>query len=115
MGGYGVEMRKLLVGLAIGLAALPASGQSVRAGIDAWQKGDTAGAVAIWRPLRKKARRKPRAGRVHELPARQTGTPGLIRTVPYRPPPPALPVAEPDPVVSIPRSTCMAGEPAGAP
>ena len=45
-------MRKLLLGLMIGaLSVLPAQAQSVRAGIDAWQKGDTAGAVAIWRPL----------------------------------------------------------------
>jgi len=44
-------MRKLLLGLAIGTLSLPATAQSVRAGIDAWQKGDTAGAVAIWRPL----------------------------------------------------------------
>ena len=48
-------MRKLLLGLIIGAAAaLPAHSQSVRAGIDAWQKGDTAGAVAIWRPLAEK-------------------------------------------------------------
>ena len=44
-------MRKFLIGLTMVAAALPASAQSVRAGIDAWQKGDTAGAVAIWRPL----------------------------------------------------------------
>jgi uncharacterized protein len=44
-------MRNLLLGLMIGAMALPASAQSVRAGIDAWQKGDTEGAVAIWRPL----------------------------------------------------------------
>ncbi|HET9353286.1 MAG TPA: SPOR domain-containing protein [Sphingomicrobium sp.] len=44
-------MRKLLFGLIIGAAAFPAAAQSVRAGIEAWQKGDTAGAVAIWRPL----------------------------------------------------------------
>lgn len=44
-------MRKLLLGLTIVAMALPASAQSVRAGIEAWQKGDTAGAVAIWRPL----------------------------------------------------------------
>ncbi len=44
-------MRKLLLGLTIAAMALPASAQSVRAGIEAWQKGDTAGAVAIWRPL----------------------------------------------------------------
>jgi len=48
-------MRKLLLGLMIGVAAtLPAHSQSVRAGIDAWQKGDTAGAVAIWKPLAEK-------------------------------------------------------------
>ena len=48
-------MRKLLLGLMIGAAAaVPAHSQSVRAGIDAWQKGDTAGAVAIWRPLPEK-------------------------------------------------------------
>jgi cell division septation protein DedD len=35
----------------IGATALPAAAQSVRAGIEAWQKGDTAGAVVIWRPL----------------------------------------------------------------
>ena len=31
--------------------AVPASAQNVKAGIDAWQRGDYAGAVAIWRPL----------------------------------------------------------------
>ena len=44
-------MRHLLLALVIGAVALPAAAQSVRAGIEAWQKGDTAGAVAIWRPL----------------------------------------------------------------
>ncbi len=29
----------------------PASAQSVKAGVDAWQRGDYVGAVAIWRPL----------------------------------------------------------------
>jgi cell division septation protein DedD len=47
-------MRKLLLGLMIGAIALPAAAQSVRAGIEAWQKGDTEGAVAIWRPLAEK-------------------------------------------------------------
>lgn len=48
-------MRNLLLGLMIGaFAMLPAHAQSVRSGIDAWQKGDTAGAVAIWRPLAEK-------------------------------------------------------------
>ena len=54
MSGYGVDMRKLLLGLVIGMAAMPATAQSVRDGIEAWQKGDTAGAVAIWRPLAEK-------------------------------------------------------------
>jgi TPR repeat protein len=31
--------------------AAPLSAQSVKAGIDAWQRSDYAGAVAIWRPL----------------------------------------------------------------
>ena len=44
-------MRNLLLALIISAATMPATAQSVRAGIDAWQKGDTAGAVAIWRPL----------------------------------------------------------------
>jgi len=44
-------MRNLLLALTIAAAVTPAAAQSVRAGIDAWQKGDTAGAVAIWRPL----------------------------------------------------------------
>ncbi len=47
-------MRNLLLGLAIAAMALPAAAQSVRAGIEAWQKGDTAGAVAIWKPLAEK-------------------------------------------------------------
>lgn len=40
--------------LAIGASlvwAAPAGAQSVKAGIDAWQKGDYVSAVAIWRPL----------------------------------------------------------------
>jgi uncharacterized protein len=44
-------MRNLLLALVIGTLVMPAAAQSVRAGIEAWQKGDTAGAVAIWRPL----------------------------------------------------------------
>lgn len=43
-------MRTKLLCLAILLAA-PAAGQTVRAGIDAWQKGDAKAAVAIWKPL----------------------------------------------------------------
>jgi uncharacterized protein len=33
------------------LLAAPALGQSVKAGIEAWQRADYSGAVAIWRPL----------------------------------------------------------------
>jgi cell division septation protein DedD len=47
-------MRNLLLALAIASTSLPAGAQGVRSGIDAWQKGDTAGAVAIWRPLAEK-------------------------------------------------------------
>lgn len=48
-------MRNLLMLLAAGLAAAaPLSAQSVRSGIDAWQKGDAAAAVGIWRPLAEK-------------------------------------------------------------
>ena len=48
-------MRNLLLGVGNCIAAaLPAAAQSVRSGIEAWQKGDTAGAVAIWRPLAEK-------------------------------------------------------------
>ena len=47
-------MRNLLFILAAALIAAPASAQSVRAGIDAWQKGDAAAAVSIWRPLAEK-------------------------------------------------------------
>ena len=39
--------------LILGLAG-PVSAQSVKAGIDAWQKSDYSGAVAIWRPLAEK-------------------------------------------------------------
>ena len=41
---------KFLLCTSLVLAA-PASAQSVKAGIDAWQRGDYVGAVAIWRPL----------------------------------------------------------------
>jgi TPR repeat protein len=47
-------MRKLLMALALVSIALPVAGQTVKSGIEAWQKGDTAGAVAIWRPLAEK-------------------------------------------------------------
>lgn len=41
----------MFVALALAIAAAPLSAQSVKAGIDAWQKGDFSSAVAIWRPL----------------------------------------------------------------
>jgi len=47
-------MRTLLLALAIGISSQTAPAQSVRAGIDAWQKGDATAAVAIWRPLAEK-------------------------------------------------------------
>lgn len=47
-------MRTLLLALTIGFAALPASAQSVKAGIEAWQNGDATGAVKIWQPLAEK-------------------------------------------------------------
>ena len=40
-----------IVALASIFLAAPASAQSVKAGIDAWQRGDYVSAVAIWRPL----------------------------------------------------------------
>jgi tetratricopeptide (TPR) repeat protein len=40
-----------LVAFVAATLAAPASAQSVKAGIEAWQKGDHAAAVAIWRPL----------------------------------------------------------------
>ena len=40
----------ILLGVALALA-VPASAQSVRLGIEAWQKGDHAAAVAVWTPL----------------------------------------------------------------
>jgi hypothetical protein len=47
--------RKYLVAAALLVAiAAPLSAQSVKAGIDAWQRADYAGAVAIWRPLAEK-------------------------------------------------------------
>lgn len=47
-------MRRLLLGLMISAVAMPAAAQTVRAGIEAWQKGDATGAIAIWRPLAEK-------------------------------------------------------------
>jgi hypothetical protein len=47
-------MRTLLLAFTIGLAALPASAQTVRDGIAAWQKGNAAEAVRTWQPLAEK-------------------------------------------------------------
>src|SRR4051794_25329505 len=38
----------------IAVATVPVSAQSVKAGIEAWQKSDYSAAVAIWRPLAEK-------------------------------------------------------------
>ncbi|HVM38254.1 MAG TPA: SPOR domain-containing protein [Sphingomicrobium sp.] len=47
-------MRKMWpIVIALALAA-PASAQSVKAGVEAWQRGDHARAVAVWRPLAEK-------------------------------------------------------------
>lgn len=43
-------MRVSLIALLM-FSAAPVSAQSVRAGIEAWQKGDSAAAVAIWKPF----------------------------------------------------------------
>lgn len=43
--------RYLAFGVLLLASTAPVSGQSVRAGIDSWQKSDYAAAVAIWRPL----------------------------------------------------------------
>lgn len=45
--------RLLFCAVALATAA-PVAAQSVKAGIEAWQKSDYAGAVAIWRPLAEK-------------------------------------------------------------
>ena len=49
--GLTVNCKYLVAALVLIASAAPLSSQSVRAGIDAWQKSDYAGAVAIWRPL----------------------------------------------------------------
>ena len=44
----------LVFALLVALLSAPLSAQSVKAGIDAWQRADYEGAVAIWRPLAQK-------------------------------------------------------------
>ena len=46
-----MNYRHLAVALVAFAAASPLSAQSVKAGVEAWQRTDYAGAVAIWRPL----------------------------------------------------------------
>ena len=44
----------LVAAVLAAMVAAPLSAQSVKAGIDAWQRADYAGAVAVWRPLAEK-------------------------------------------------------------
>jgi cell division septation protein DedD len=44
-------MKAYLVSAVFVLLAAPAAAQSVRAGVEAWQKGDHAAAITIWTPL----------------------------------------------------------------
>lgn len=46
-----MNAKYLVAAALIGLLSAPAPAQSVKAGIEAWQRADYAGAVAIWRPL----------------------------------------------------------------
>jgi TPR repeat protein len=46
--------RYLVAAAILGMAASPLSAQSVKAGIDAWQRADYSAAVTIWRPLAEK-------------------------------------------------------------
>src|SRR6059058_5889080 len=52
--GSGMFRRYLVAAAILVAVAAPLSAQSVKAGIEAWQKADYAGAVAIWRPLAEK-------------------------------------------------------------
>jgi len=49
-----MRLRYLVAASLIAFAAAPLSAQSVKAGIDAWQRADYSGAIAIWRPLAEK-------------------------------------------------------------
>ena len=46
-----MRSKYLIVAMAAALASAPLAAQSVEQGIDAWQQGNYANAVAIWRPL----------------------------------------------------------------
>src|SRR6266550_5742630 len=52
--GLGMFRRYLVVASILGTAAASVSAQNVKAGIEAWQRADYSGAVAIWRPLAEK-------------------------------------------------------------
>ena len=43
--------KHLVAAISLALVGAPLSAQSVKAGIEAWQKSDYTAAVAIWRPL----------------------------------------------------------------
>src|SRR4051794_275704 len=49
--GKRMSPKHLIALVALAMLNSPVSAQSVKAGIDAWQKGDYANAVAIWRPM----------------------------------------------------------------
>jgi hypothetical protein len=46
--------RVFVAAILFAISAVPVSAQTVKAGIEAWQKADYAAAVAIWRPLAEK-------------------------------------------------------------
>jgi TPR repeat protein len=46
-----MSAKYLVAAALLGFAAVPASAQSVKAGIEAWQRADYSAAVSIWRPL----------------------------------------------------------------
>jgi TPR repeat protein len=54
MVGSGMFRWFLIATALCGLAGAPLAAQSVKAGIEAWQRSDYAAAVAIWRPLAEK-------------------------------------------------------------
>ena len=49
-----MRFKVLIAAILIASGAAPAAAQSVKAGIEAWQKADYSAAVAIWRPLAEK-------------------------------------------------------------
>src|SRR5688572_11291909 len=49
-----MRCKSLVMAILLAAIAAPAAAQSVRAGIQAWQKSDYSTAVAIWRPLAEK-------------------------------------------------------------